>query len=437
MQKGDRGDLVALNCVNLGLNDHQSAARLDDLACGTQIITFGRGEQVYFHLRRQDFAVFRHQGQGGITGGAVSDGKCQARMPKAVLLGGARQDRGGDDDMAGFHRGQFSPERLHHSLRVETFLNPVAHEVNVASAHVAVNSQSQLLKGTLRNCYMRKAVNLPEQTLQDVIAKWRSTITNRVTLVILTTAIVLTTLSGPFGTFAVMELPLRLVFWSVPLITALLLGTFVHFLFQTRMPAEKSTEADVFGSLFFAIVFGGLMFGWVSAFSSVFLSTAPPVSWLTILLEVAVITLALLAIRTIVVRGLVNMAKEELVEETVSAEVVPLSVSFEPRLMRRLSDEQKSPILWLTSEDHFVEVHTKKGCVRIRMRLMDAIDEMEGVEGSCVHRSHWVAYDAINSAEKVSGYWRLHLSNGETVPVSRKYQPLLEEAGILERLAIA
>ena len=60
----------------------------------------------------------------------------------------------------------------------------------------------------------------------------------------------------------------------------------------------------------------------------------------------------------------------------------------EPRLMRRLPDEIKAPILRLTVRDHHVDVFTEKGEVELRLRFADAVDEMEGVDGLCVHRSH-------------------------------------------------
>lgn len=103
----------------------------------------------------------------------------------------------------------------------------------------------------------------------------------------------------------------------------------------------------------------------------------------------------------------------------------------EPRLMRRLPPEATGPVLRLTSEDHFVDVVTPDGAHRLRMRLADAIDEMEPVEGISTHRSHWVARAAIDGVERDGSRVLLRLSNGDLVPVSRTYRPRLEEAGLL------
>jgi len=102
-----------------------------------------------------------------------------------------------------------------------------------------------------------------------------------------------------------------------------------------------------------------------------------------------------------------------------------------PRLMRRLSEGFQGPILRLCSEDHFVDVASATHRERLRMRLADAIDEMDTVEGHSVHRSHWVTRAAIEGVEREGARIFLRLSNGDLVPVSRTYKPKLEEAGIL------
>jgi hypothetical protein len=103
----------------------------------------------------------------------------------------------------------------------------------------------------------------------------------------------------------------------------------------------------------------------------------------------------------------------------------------EPRLMRRLSPCFKGPILRLTVRDHCVDVVSRSAVETIRFRFADAIDEMEPVRGHCTHRSHWVAQDAIESVDRTDGKIHLKLINGDLVPVSRKYRPGLEDAGLI------
>lgn len=114
--------------------------------------------------------------------------------------------------------------------------------------------------------------------------------------------------------------------------------------------------------------------------------------------------------------------------ETVT-EVTPEPVL--PRLYKRLPEGFDGKILRLTVRDHSVDIITTSGLHTIRSRFADAIDEMEPVKGHCTHRSHWVCEEAIESVERQAGKIFIRLVNGDLVPVSRKYKPRLEEAGIV------
>ncbi|GAB5437231.1 MAG: LytTR family DNA-binding domain-containing protein [Falsiruegeria mediterranea] len=105
--------------------------------------------------------------------------------------------------------------------------------------------------------------------------------------------------------------------------------------------------------------------------------------------------------------------------------------AIQPRLYRRLPDGFEGPVLRLTVRDHSVDVVTMDETITIRSRFVDAIDEMEPIIGYCTHRSHWVTRDAIESVERTGGRIHIRLINGDQVPVSRKYKPKLEEAGIV------
>ena len=87
-------------------------------------------------------------------------------------------------------------------------------------------------------------------------------------------------------------------------------------------------------------------------------------------------------------------------------------------------------MLRLTANDHFVEIATDNGAETLRMRLVDAIDEMEPVNGYCVHRSHWVSHEAIDRIERENSHKIfVILNNNDRIPVSRKYRINLENAG--------
>ncbi|KIC41271.1 histidine kinase [Ruegeria sp. ANG-R] len=102
-----------------------------------------------------------------------------------------------------------------------------------------------------------------------------------------------------------------------------------------------------------------------------------------------------------------------------------------PRLYTRLPDTFQGQVCRLTVRDHCVDVVTTEGTFTIRSRFTDAIAEMEPVPGHCTHRSHWIVDAAIVGVDKEGGKSFLRLSNGDQVPVSRKYKQQLVKDGLL------
>jgi len=108
-----------------------------------------------------------------------------------------------------------------------------------------------------------------------------------------------------------------------------------------------------------------------------------------------------------------------------------VSYSSEPRLVQRLPMDIRGPLIRITVRDHYVDVYTDKGMHSLLMRFRDAADEVEGVEGFCIHRSHWVARRAIADVVMEKGRPFVIMNDGEKVPVSRKYRYNVEAAGLL------
>lgn len=109
-------------------------------------------------------------------------------------------------------------------------------------------------------------------------------------------------------------------------------------------------------------------------------------------------------------------------------------VSHDPaagRLGRRLPATFTGPVLALQSEDHYVRVHGPAGSEMLFMRLRDAIAEMDGALGQQVHRSWWVANDAITSVKADGRNRTITLRNGQQAPVARESVARLERSGFL------
>ncbi len=99
--------------------------------------------------------------------------------------------------------------------------------------------------------------------------------------------------------------------------------------------------------------------------------------------------------------------------------------------LERLPVKYRTADLWaISSEDHYLRVHTSLGSDLILMRLSDAERELASVDGLRVHRSWWVSRGGIKSARRDGGKIMLTLKSGDDVPVSRSYQDAVKDAGL-------
>jgi len=99
------------------------------------------------------------------------------------------------------------------------------------------------------------------------------------------------------------------------------------------------------------------------------------------------------------------------------------------RFLDRLPAKLKGAVLYaVSSEDHYLRLHTSKGSDLILMRLTDALIELEGLEGAQTHRSWWVAKDAVESTKRDGDKITLVLKGGAEAPVSRPNVRPLREA---------
>ena len=75
----------------------------------------------------------------------------------------------------------------------------------------------------------------------------------------------------------------------------------------------------------------------------------------------------------------------------------------------------------VSSEDHYLRVHTDRGEELILMRLSDAMRELEGADGLQTHRSWWVARDGVAEVARENGRQKIVLKSGVEAPVSRSF----------------
>lgn len=111
----------------------------------------------------------------------------------------------------------------------------------------------------------------------------------------------------------------------------------------------------------------------------------------------------------------------------------PISGAASVRFLERLPLTAGRALVALEMQDHYVMAHTETGSALILMRMRDAIDELDGLEGAQVHRSWWVARAAVRGVKRDGRNLRLVLPRGLEAPVARSQVAGLQDAGWLDR----
>jgi DNA-binding LytR/AlgR family response regulator len=209
----------------------------------------------------------------------------------------------------------------------------------------------------------------------------------------------------------VVPIPERLVYWLVLMVLGWLWGSFV-----SRSIFSRAQHVNVWLRAVLAAVALSVPFSIVVALAGVLAFHAHyDVRDIPQLLgSVTLISMVTIAINILVDRH----------AEMTRASDTP------PRFLERLPLKLRGAEVWaVEAEDHYLRLHTSKGQDLILMRLADAVAELEGIEGAQVHRSWWIARDAITGAERGDGRATLTLKDGCEVPVSRTYARVLRERG--------
>ena len=109
-------------------------------------------------------------------------------------------------------------------------------------------------------------------------------------------------------------------------------------------------------------------------------------------------------------------------------DIAPLPQILADPLLVRLPAAIGHDIIALTGQGHYTQVFTRGGSSLVLMRFADAIAAAEvATSGSRVHRSHWVAHNAICGTEGNGEAMVLCLSNGLKLPISRSYRLRMKE----------
>jgi LytTr DNA-binding domain len=232
-------------------------------------------------------------------------------------------------------------------------------------------------------------------------------------LVIALTGATFLAYAGAFGSSRV-SLPVRFAYWFGLMIAGWLWGAFVSRAIFVRIGQPQRLWLRIFASSLALSIPFSIVVAFASrlAWGSQFKGLSDIVS---LVAQVTAVAAAMITINVLVDRR---------TGATTSASVEP------PKFLERLPLKLRGADVWaVEAEDHYLRLHTSKGQDLILMRLADAVAELEGIEGAQVHRSWWIARDAITDARRGDGRATLTLKDGAEVPVSRTYAGQLRERG--------
>lgn len=209
--------------------------------------------------------------------------------------------------------------------------------------------------------------------------------------------------AGPFGTLHVLGLGGRFLYWGA------IVGCSVGMSAGATVLALRFSRLGVFITWSGFVVLLSVAVHLIT--SAVFDEMTGWANWLYLLAIVALITTAV----QLVIWSIKPGTKAE-------AEV-------QDTFLLRLPLETRGPLVRIEAQDHYLNVVTSRGNALVLLRLSDAITELSG-KGIQVHRSHWIAPDAVTRHRRDKGRDVLEMSDGAEIPVSRSFRASAQNAGL-------
>src|SRR5262245_38095806 len=238
--------------------------------------------------------------------------------------------------------------------------------------------------------------------------------------------------TGPFGTYEMMGLGTRLLYFTI-------IGVFSWALVIGFIVALRRIEAINGWPVIVRMALAGILSA-VPATAAIIIVHGwllRPIPWRAfpyIFPQTAFLAVVISALVGLFVERRLH-AEADLERARVSASAAappaPGMAPVAPDFFRRIPPALGRDLLALEMEDHYLRIHTALGSDLILLRLRDALAELGSESGRQVHRSWWVAKGAIASVENDAGRPVLLLRNGLRVPVSKSFRDQVKEAGWL------
>ena len=223
--------------------------------------------------------------------------------------------------------------------------------------------------------------------------------------------------TGAFGS-AGASLPLRLVYWVLVMVLGGLWGHLCGLVVSRFVDSDERPWLSI--AVMVVVITGPLCVIVWAATGLFFAQKLYPLAVLPqLIVPVVVITAAVTTLNVFLGRAV------PIQTHAAPPETAARPVRFLDRLPLKLKG---ATIRAVQAEDHYLRIHTDRGSDLILMRLSDAVEELEGLEGAQTHRSWWVAREAVRAVERGDGRATLTLDGGLSAPVSRRYARMLRDA---------
>lgn len=251
------------------------------------------------------------------------------------------------------------------------------------------------------------------KTVQLALREVRHLYLKKQTVLSLLVASAICVMSGPFGTTQSFGVLARTTYWTLIVFTTYGIGVFCYVMAHLQPGATRRTTVIA------AIAAGVGIASWTTVLNIYAIPNFP-----TTLSERGIVF-----VTSFVIAFVLAVALYFLLPSGQNTPEPPAKRDI--ALLDRLPFEKRGSLISLHAEDHYVRVETVKGSELTLMRLADAIQLAQPVNGVQVHRSHWVALDQVTGYDKTDGTWTVLLCDGRRVPVSRGYRADAITAGII------
>lgn len=246
---------------------------------------------------------------------------------------------------------------------------------------------------------------LGTQKFVDIFSIMRSYLSRPLFWSILMVVTLICFASGPFGTFEHLPTGLRLIYWVIIVIAGGILGLIFGAILQINR--WQSFQMIALTSICFAICM-------TIAVIIVSYAVLSPLDKYPGALSFVTLSFPTSGILFFFIHYLVQNIGNLPAQNNISASRAPLFARLD-------TYRHAKKIYALIAQDHYVEVVTEQGSELCLIRLNDAIKEAIPQEGMQIHRSHWVALEAIETAHIKGTSPHVILTTGQELKISKTY----------------